>query len=729
MAERNWRQRPIRMCRFDYLEEVLPDDAQYLEEHARLVREELHANFEWVIGAPGAAPGLGYLANFQTDRFEVNPTLGDGDPIRTYAPIAHRHGITVFAYMNMHWFATAFADRHPGWEQVLADGQAYGRLHPLYGDGTTLCVNSGWREYAFGMMEEVMETGVDGVFLDGPVIYPGCCYCEACRIRFRERHGAELPEEEDWTDPTWTAFMRFRERSVADFVGDAGERIRDILPEGGIFCNAGNWQFGNAVARNPWRLEQVQDITGAEAFFHLRREGVPYLLDSAESAKFLRAGSRPSVVFTHHALGAWHYLGLSPLELKRAFYQTAACGSNTWFAVFGPAVERQREKTLAPVRESYGFLEAHEDLFIGATSAARTALMHSQTSSYSYCSAQAAGQAEVEEQDLIMHTRQVSPADSKATKRASDQLLGDEYAGFFYALTRTHVPFDVVRDADLEEARLTGYDRVILPNAACLNAAQYRALLAFARAGGTVIGTFEAGAYDELGEPADGSFRRELFGIEATEGAFVPAAFEEYLEIAAAGTELLPGFAAGEMVPRPRAVLKVRPVPEARVLALVMEPIGRMYATPRGVSQWPGILVRSVGQGLGVYVAGTMAESYHAFGTLEFEQILGALVRSLPGRPPQIETDAPSTVMMELWRQGRRLHLHLVNNSGDMRRPMDRIHSFERLEVRLPGVEATGARSARGEEVVCTSEAWPGTRLVLALREQYDIVTVELAAE
>jgi len=260
MTSDDWRERPIRMGRF---EGALPADPEELERRARRVREELHVNLEWVIGAPGLAPGLGYLANFQTDRFEVNPAIGEADPIRTYAPIAREKGITLFAYMNMHWYAYEFADRHPDWEQRLGTGDPYGRKHPLYGSGTTFCVNSGWRTFAFDLIEEIMRTGIDGVFLDGPVVYPGCCYCEACREKFRALHGEDLPEEEDWNDPRWKRFLRFREQSMADFLREAGERVRKVNPEGGIFCNAGNWNFGNAVARNPWVLEGVQDLTGA----------------------------------------------------------------------------------------------------------------------------------------------------------------------------------------------------------------------------------------------------------------------------------------------------------------------------------------------------------------------------------------------------------------------------------------------------------------------------------
>ena len=55
MAPSDWRQRPIRMCRFDYLGEMLPDDPAWLAEHARLVRQELHPNLEWVIAPPASS--------------------------------------------------------------------------------------------------------------------------------------------------------------------------------------------------------------------------------------------------------------------------------------------------------------------------------------------------------------------------------------------------------------------------------------------------------------------------------------------------------------------------------------------------------------------------------------------------------------------------------------------------------------------------------------------------
>ena len=718
-----WKTRPMRMVRYDRLGEMLPSDPKALAEHARTIGQRMHANLEWVMATPGSAPGLSYLANFQTDRFEVNPAIGETDPIRSYVPLAHEVGVMVFAYINLHWYSYAFTDEHLDWEQRLASGEGYGRKNPLYGDGATLCINSGWREFAFGMIEEAMKTGIDGVFLDGPVVYPGCCYCEACQAKFGAQHGGTIPEEEDWHDPRWKQFVQFRETSMADFLDDARKSARSVNPDGGVFCNAGNWAYGNAVARNPWVLEDHQDITGAEAFFHLRREGVAHTLDSAQSAKFLRAGKNPAVVFTHHCLGAWHYLGMPDLEMRRAFYQIAACGASNWLAVFAPALDHQEEKTLKPVTESYGFLSRHEDLLVGVDSAARTALVHSKATSLSYLSPRVGARAEVHESDLIMHVQQTDASDLKALKQACDQLCGDEFSGFFYGLTRNHIPFDVVRDVDLHQDGLGRYDTVVLPNIACLDPAWCDALVAFARRGGTVIGSFESGQFDASGEPASGDFLRELFGVAEVVGTFAPAAFEEYIQVTAEGAEVFDGYIDGELIPRYRAALKVRPAAGAGVLAWLMQPIGQVYLAPKPPSEFPAILLNRVGSGHGVLLTGTFGESYHSFGFLEYEQVLDGLLRRLPTSRAQIQTNAPSTVQMELWQREGELLLHLVNNSGDMRRPIDHIHPVPGVRVELPGVTATSVRSARGAAVALDAGN-DGSILQLDLTDQYDILTI-----
>ena len=712
-----WRQRPIRMGRF---EGALPVDPEQLAARARWVGRRLRVNFEWVIATPGHAPGLGYLANFQTERCQVNPALGGHDPLRTYVPLAQAEGVAVFAYMNMHWFATAFADQHPGWEQLQADGSAYGRRFPLYGDGTTFCVNSPWRDFALLQAEEAMRTGLDGIFLVGPVVYPGCCYCDACQRLFAARHGTPLPPVEDWDDPRWSLFLRFREQSMAAFVADVRARAQQVNPDAGVFCNAGNWAFGSAAARNPWVLEAAQDLTGAEAFFHLRKEGSPYLLDTAMAAKFLRAGRRPAVVFTHHMLGVWHFIGLSPLELKRSFFQSAACGAGNWFAVFDPALQRMAAKTEAPVIEAYGFLADHEEHYTGTESAAATALVHSQTTSFAYRSHRVSARGETFEQDLALHRTVGAADDAAAVKRLCDGLCSDEFAGLFYGLTRHHIPFDVLRDLDLEAPSLAAYQTLVLPNVACLTTAQAQAVTDWVRAGGHLLATYETGQYDGHGQPDDG-FARQVLGVERVEGSFAPADCEEYIEIAVAGAGCGADFQAGELIPRCRLALKVQPTADSQVLAWYMAPVGRLYGQLTDRTACPALIGRDLGRGRVWYLAGSFGESYHHHAFLEYEHLLGGLVG-----PRQVITDAPASVQIELWRRGDQLQVHLVNNSGDMRRPMAAILPVSDLRLRLPGVVGRAVRSLAGAPVTWANDQ-TGLSLGLCLSAQYDVLVITTA--
>ena len=109
-GSKHWWERPLSMMRVDWA----PDPAAIrdldLEEVARQHREEWGATCEWIVGTPGFE-GRGHQTTFQAEGYEVCPGFEEFDYLRTYTPIAHRHGMRVLAYLNMHWFALEFADR------------------------------------------------------------------------------------------------------------------------------------------------------------------------------------------------------------------------------------------------------------------------------------------------------------------------------------------------------------------------------------------------------------------------------------------------------------------------------------------------------------------------------------------------------------------------------------------------------------------------------------------
>ncbi len=94
--------------------------------------------------------------------------------------------------------------------------------------GWCMCYNNpdyraAYREY----MKGVLETGVDGVMNDDVQYFSQSCACPHCRKLFYEQTGFELPDPEHWpafwenyADPAYVAFRRFRLASTTAFYDD-----------------------------------------------------------------------------------------------------------------------------------------------------------------------------------------------------------------------------------------------------------------------------------------------------------------------------------------------------------------------------------------------------------------------------------------------------------------------------------------------------------------------------
>ncbi|MGD9496683.1 MAG: beta-galactosidase trimerization domain-containing protein [Armatimonadota bacterium] len=726
MSDLKWWQRPIRMMRREYIADLQRMAEADKAELARAAKEDWHINCEWVIGTPGIAPGMGWQTTFNTVAYPKYAPLGDHDLLREYVPHAHEQGIHVLAYLNMHWYSYDFGDQHPDWEQVLSDGTPYGRANPLYGSGTTLCVNSGWRDWAFGLIREAMHTGIDGCFLDGPVIYPGACYCPACRRLFEAQYGAPIPPAEDWSDPRWKDFISFREDSMARFLREAGEALREVNPEGIVFLNGGSWGGGAwRVARDIEKVGPFEDLNGAEAFFHPGpRQHM--LLAWAAAAKHLVGAGKPAVVFSHHCLGAWHYLPLPPVEAKLAAAQTVACGANPWIAVFDYSMDNAPAETLEPIREINGFLEGIEQYCVGARSGAEVALLYSAQSAKFYLSQVNdlfADTAAATERDLgVTGGSGQRVADLARRKSMCDQWQGTAYRGWFEALTREHVPFDVILDTGVTEEGLRQHRTVILPNATCLSDAQLEALVRFAQRGGNLIASFESGQYDERGDPRAENPLWPLLGLLGLEGAFTPAAMEQYVQVQVEHPAV--PFAPGRSMPRPVNCLKVV-TRDAETPVRVLNPIPRVYQAPRGVSEYPAMVCKQVGDSRRVYFAGLVEGMVTDYQMQDLQRWLAAAVRWAHGREMPLVAEAPGSLQIELWRQPGRLLVHLVNATGDGVRPIAETIPLHDISLRVKSPQPCGVHRASGGAL--TWEYADGeTAIGIPELGLYDVVVLEL---
>lgn len=164
----------------------------------------------------GGAPDVEYSLFRPSEVLPVYEGLEE-DLLELQVEAAHEMGLLTRTYLNAHWYGEGFYSLHNDWAQVKADGRP---VDNLYGHGYSMCVNTGYRDRMIRLVVEVAKRGVDIVFLDGPAYYPGSCYCRACRRKFYDLYGEDVPEREDWENPTWRRFVKFRYRSLRDFLLD-----------------------------------------------------------------------------------------------------------------------------------------------------------------------------------------------------------------------------------------------------------------------------------------------------------------------------------------------------------------------------------------------------------------------------------------------------------------------------------------------------------------------------
>ncbi|MDI6783000.1 MAG: beta-galactosidase trimerization domain-containing protein [bacterium] len=722
-----WHEQPVRMMRLDYLDDIQQIKQQDLDALAKMKKEQWHINCEWIVATPGIAPGLGYYVTFNTPKYEKYPLLGEFDLIREYLPYAKKYGIHLLAYLNMHWFSYDFAALHPGWEQMMANGIPYGKARPLYGYGTTFCVNSGWRDWAFDLIAETMKTGIEGVFLDGPVIYPDSCYCRACRTKFERVYQTPLPEQQDWFNPTWKNFIEFREQSLADFLRDARTAVKQVHPDGIIFLNAGNWLGGAwRIARDIEKVGAYQDFNGAEAFFHPGTPD-PQLFFWSRLAKYLTAAKKPAVVFNHHCLGSWHYIPLPEMEMQLATAQTVANGANPWFAVYNYSLDYDAESAIRPVREINGFLEQNETYYTDTQSAADIAVLLSRQTSTYYLSQLEdiyVDSGTGREEGLVADITARKIVDWAKRKSNCDQLVGNSFLGWTTALFRSHIPFDIILDKDIEDINPEKYRVIILPNSACLSEAQIAGLKNYVANGGKLIATYETGRYDERGNLRVPCDLWTLFGIEKIEKVLPPASGEEYLKVKIL-EPITRSFKVNQFLPRPAYSLFLKPTETNPTPMIYMNPIGNLYHPPQGESAYPAVFITNNGKV--IYFPYLIEETYARLKLADHFNLMVNSIKRACGEQVLLETDAPPTVEIELRKQlnPKRLLIHLVNNTGDMQRPINKIFPVRDMALSLQIAKPNKIYSLQTNQTIPFEMKENRVKFTVEYLEVYEVIVIE----
>lgn len=387
---------------------------------------------------------------------------------RLMAETCHRRGIKILHHATAAYCHEEFMRERCDWVQRDARRPDEPVFFEEYGGVWLFCLNHPeFREAFYRMVIEfTKETGVDGWMIDEVEWLPTwfSCGCRWCRDKFKMETGMTLPVDanspvwENFEDPVWRAWLRFRMKSAADFFADLKKRLDDETP-GKILttCHAGASDTWSAQFWGTDAIEysRVLNYIFYEAYV---RNGIPFYgwLWYFAELKLYAAIARPTDV--------------APLAL---FYPRSELESRFSWALSSAAGFRFWACNNASASYPFDFFKwqaSHEFLFDAREPMADAALLFSKQTRDGY-----------KGRDLDFYV--------------------NEWRGWAQTLIEANIPFEAALERDLTKEYLSRFRLVIIPHAVCLSDAQIAALLDYASSGGRIITTGETGWRDETGEP------------------------------------------------------------------------------------------------------------------------------------------------------------------------------------------------------------------------------------
>ncbi|HID94971.1 MAG TPA: hypothetical protein EYP53_02795 [Candidatus Latescibacteria bacterium] len=603
----------------------------------------------------------------------------DWEILSQYLEAAHRRGIRLFLYYNVHWYSLEMAEKHPDWFQYDFQGKL---IDNVYGKGVMSCVNTGWRGYTYEYIRRFARFGVDGIFLDGPCFHPEGCYCKSCRERFRRRYGKELPRKGDLANPDHRLLVEFQEDSMAEYMKEAYRACKEENPDVAIYLNGEPLRPSWVSGRNNRKLELYQDLVGAEGGFIYGKLIETPIFKPGMTAKGLEAQApeKPRVIFVAAKHCPWNKNPLTGPELKLLCAQTLANGANYWIGYTFPDPGLEES-----IKEINGWVAGNEEYFCGTKNAAEVGLF------WSYETANTYG-GEVPQSDFTGKTIRVKRDYMKS------------FQGAYEILQRSHIPFKVV-----DKLKSIGNLKLLLlPNCACLGPDEVDFLEDYVREGGKLMVSFETSLYFEGGRREDFALG-DLLGVHFC-GIEEYGAFENYFQM---GEEFFPAYT---------YVMKVEPK-SAEVLGYVSENSRGCYQ-PIIMSKFPALCRNALGKGKVYYFCGNFFQTYLDYKFTKYLSLFQRILDSEVERKIILE-NAPESIEVTLRRKEDALLIHLINFSSGLKRPMEDVIPVGSIVLKLPGIRPTSVTCLLGEVPPRWEMRGELLEITLPRLHEYEVIVVK----
>ena len=574
--------------------------------------------------------------------------LGNRDLFGDFTKAAKARGVRVVARLDCNYAYEEAFKAHPEWFERNSNGEAvrHNESPWLY---KTCMYSTYFNEQMPAIIAEINSLyDVDGFFTNGwpSTGRPPACRCENCRALPDRNTPAGFDAHLARVIEVWKLWDSTAKQKKWDsvYVGNLGGGIRAVT-----------------------NLKKLCEIAGWFNADHQGRSGNTPIWDCAQQGRVAQAVMKGRAITNVTGSYAntrplWRHTAKSVAEATMWMAQTTASGMVPWYHWLGGAPEDQRFRIAG--REFFQWIAANQKHFVNRHSIASIAVVFGQRTNAFY-----------------------KPPDGGD--------VTEFLQGMYYAMLEGRFFFDFVHEEDLNAETLRKYTTLVLANVALLSDRQCDEIRAWARAGGSLLATFETARYDENGRRRKQPGLADLFGVEQAGEIQGPKGNSYYARIEGRHP-ILEGFGDTKLLPGAEYRLPVRAA--ARQVMTVVPPYPAyppemVYArTPH--TDEPAIAISEDGRSRRVYLPGDVDRSCWRSGNTDLSLLLQNALRWLAPRAPAAVT-GDGLVELFAWETEPGWSIHILNytNPNLMKGWIRRSYAIGRQHVSFELPE--GARVAR----------------------------------
>jgi Beta-galactosidase trimerisation domain len=331
----------------------------------------------------------------------------------------------------------------------------------------------------------------------------------------------------------------------------------------------------------------------------------------------------------------------SDAEIRIWAADGVANGLRPWFTKFSGTLHDER--WLKTVEELYGRYYHWEPYLRNEASLARVAVVYSQQTAWFY-------------------------GHNESRDKVEDPTLG-----WCQALLEARIPFEMVHDRLLDQAHVSPFKTLILPNIAALSDEQCAQLQQFVERGGGLVATYETSLCNEWGEWRKDFGLNKLFGVTYAGKSEGPM-HNSYLRLdhsAPHAEVLLKGLEDAPRIVNGVWRLHVDPIqpPLTAPLTLIPSypdlPMEKVY--PRiDRTDIAEVFLREQGKGRVVYFPWDIDRTFWEVLSVDHGKLMANAVHWATNEHPAVVVSGPGVLDVTIWRQKNSMTVHLVNLTNPM---------------------------------------------------------------